>query len=273
MLYHDLYEVTDEPNEWGAWKISIELINKIKANDREAVNRFYTDNIDLIRKKATKFAARHSGTLKSLESSRWSVDDLVSQAYLDLPYFDYTSPYSLGKSLYYCFYRSEHGGYTVKKRVILGSLLLDEPKSLDNQTTFVNYIADPNSKTDFDKIDFVEPIDLEQTPDYNIGAKLIISWLKRFLSKNEYKVMFYTIFRNWTDKELSEMLNLKWNAVAVIRKRATRILSNNFSYFLEQFQCIKSPYYDKFQDVMPKSVERLKAFMQSFFIRKKATAI
>ena len=254
----DLWTMSDEN---GAWKISAELIDKIKANDREAVNRFYTDNIDLIRKKASRYSRMHSLYAKGFEASRWNVNDLMSQAYLDLPYFDYTSPYSLGRSLTLCFFRSETGGYNVKKNSILGELLLDKPLNPDLPFTYSNVVADPNSQADFDKIDFGEPIDC---PDYNIGAKLIKAWLKRFLSENEYKVMFYTIFRNWSNKELSKILNLKWNAVEVIRKRASRILSQNFSYFLEQLRNIQSPYYDKFQDIMPKRVENLKSAMRSF---------
>lgn len=76
------------PTNWH-WKITPEQIPKIKANDRDTINRVYFDNLSTFRAMAGKYC-RHTQLFDFFE-------DCIQQIYVDLPKYRYDD----AKALYW----------------------------------------------------------------------------------------------------------------------------------------------------------------------------
>lgn len=76
------------------WKITPEDTARIKAGDRETVNRVYFDNLSIFRKMAGKYCF-YAGSYDFYE-------DCIQQIYIDMTCYDYTN----AKSLYWSIRKS-----------------------------------------------------------------------------------------------------------------------------------------------------------------------
>ena len=96
-------------SDWRCWKITDEQAEQIRAKNVEAIDRFYFDNLHILRKMACKYAYKHPRSCDS-------VDDLLNTLYLDLFVFwraNGTPVYDgLGLTLfvYYSFRNAYYGG-------------------------------------------------------------------------------------------------------------------------------------------------------------------
>lgn len=81
------------------WKITPEQITKIKAGERETINRVYFDNLPTFERMARKYC-RHFFRLYEF------LGDCVNQIYVDMPDYDYNDALSLYFSIHASFARA-----------------------------------------------------------------------------------------------------------------------------------------------------------------------
>jgi len=112
------------------WRITLADIEKIKANDRETVNRVYFDNLEKFRKMALKycFKCRNYDFL----------GDCINQIYVDMTAYDYSSRLSLWWSIQASFRRASMA-------TAVPLLSLDKPLSDDTEATLYDLIAAPET--------------------------------------------------------------------------------------------------------------------------------
>ena len=113
------------PDKWH-WKITPEQIAKIKAGERETVNRVYMDNLDKFR----RIAWRYCDSIKRLDI----VLDCIQQIYIDLPVYDFTDT---GK-LYWSIRKSFRAAGMLTRRPCVS---LDAPLTYNGEITLADTIA------------------------------------------------------------------------------------------------------------------------------------
>ena len=122
------------PTNWH-WIITPEQIEKIKANDRDTINKVYFDNYDKFKRIAFN------------KCLKWHclqfIDDCIQQVYLDLPKYNFTDGRRLFNSICKSFHIAcGHNG--------IKAFSLDAPKggNNENKQTLFDYLAD-NVGADF----------------------------------------------------------------------------------------------------------------------------
>lgn len=93
-------------SDWRFWKITDEQAEQIRAKDVSAIDKFYFDNLDILRKFACKFKRKHPYICDT-------VDDLLNSVYLDLFVFwrAYGTPVTDGVGLTYFVFFSFRFSY------------------------------------------------------------------------------------------------------------------------------------------------------------------
>lgn len=84
------------PENWH-WKITPEDIEKIKANDRDTINRVYFDNLPKFAKVAGKYVHGKRAMRFSVDKS--IIEDIKQQFYIDLPTYNFTNALTLYSGL------------------------------------------------------------------------------------------------------------------------------------------------------------------------------
>ncbi len=112
------------------WRIMPADIEKIKANDRETINRVYFGNLEKFRRMALKFCfqCRNYDFL----------EDCINQIYIDMTEYDYSSRLSLWWSIQASFRRA-----SIVTR--FAPLSLDKPLSDDTEATLYDLIPAPET--------------------------------------------------------------------------------------------------------------------------------
>ena len=196
---------------------------------------------------------------------------MLQQAYVDLPYIDYRSAYTIGLSFYRIFDRVDVGGLTTSTEPrTLGLCFLDNPIDEEGNAHMLDFIAStagilPQSAED------TYLLTLEETTVQEYLSQHTIRDILRdaLTADNEYAVMMYEIFTNWTDYEISDFLHLsKWDTVEKIRNRAGRTLAGQYHKILDKLREINSPYYDRFWASLPRQEENKRAAMCAFSFRR-----
>lgn len=113
------------PTAWH-WKITPVQIDRIRANDRETINRVYMDNLPVFRRMAGKYC-RHIRQPEFFE-------DCIQQIYVDLPNYNFDNSMRLYWSIRHSFFRA-----SLCNRV--SCLSLDAPFSDDDSQTLADCIG------------------------------------------------------------------------------------------------------------------------------------
>lgn len=95
----------DESWGMGSWHVSPDQVDKIKAHDMPSMLQFMAENESLIH----YYAIRYENKKRNSEYG-YTVEDMISQLLLDLPYLKYDNAGTLKCSLYRSFYYSALGG-------------------------------------------------------------------------------------------------------------------------------------------------------------------
>lgn len=98
------------------WIYTSEQAKSIKSGDIDSRNKFYFDNYERIKILAKSFLSRGRAFSRSILCS---LDDLLQQVYLDLPFFCFDTPQAITFSLKRrCFYLCSFGGlsYFIENR-------------------------------------------------------------------------------------------------------------------------------------------------------------
>ena len=99
------------------WIVTVEQADAIAAGDREAANKFYSDNYNTLEKMAHKYAARKN---RALGYEAYSVCDMMTDLYIDLPHLNWQNIYKLVCDIQDAsFLWSVSGGYTMRKEQCL----------------------------------------------------------------------------------------------------------------------------------------------------------
>ena len=109
------------PENWH-WAITPDDVKKIKAVDRETINRVYFDNLFKFRSMAGKFCRDHRCR------SRW-YEDMVQQIYVDLPKYNYTNRRTFANGIIKSFW-SVFKGVSFGNCGSFETALSDDDKSL-----------------------------------------------------------------------------------------------------------------------------------------------
>lgn len=116
-------ENTKVDERWWKYKITDEQIEQIKAENGEAIRRFWEDNEELICSLIKK-ELRRSGSFVDI----W---DCISQVYCDLPKYEYTCSldisYGIFRSVRYCV-----SGYADRNKTVSLSLEFGEELTLED---------------------------------------------------------------------------------------------------------------------------------------------
>ncbi|MCI8459364.1 MAG: hypothetical protein HFE46_06850 [Clostridia bacterium] len=262
-------------NKYGRWAVTDEQAAKIAAKDAQAMAQFYNDNYKRIKSKAFRYLREHAPYYcmpsRGRAPHRYDIDDMLQQAYVDLPYIDYRSAYTIGLSFYRIFDRVDVGGLTTSTEPrTLGLCFLDNPIDEEGNAHMLDFIAStagilPQSAED------TYLLTLEETTVQEYLSQHTIRDILRdaLTADNEYAVMMYEIFTNWTDYEISDFLHLsKWDTVEKIRNRAGRTLAGQYHKILDKLREINSPYYDRFWASLPRQEENKRAAMCAFSFRR-----
>lgn len=111
----ELPEVVDR--DFRSWHVTREQADRIVAGDREAVNRFMTDNATFLLRMAFRYAKIKNRMLEAGgDPPRYFPDEMISQLYVDLPLMDWKTL----KGLYYSirlrsFAWCPFGGYAQRR--------------------------------------------------------------------------------------------------------------------------------------------------------------
>ncbi len=105
------------------WRITLADIEKIKANDRETVNRVYFDNLEKFRKMALKYCFKCC--------NYDFLEDCNNQIYVDMTEYDYSSRLSLWWDIQTSFRRASMA-------TRLPPLSLEAPLSEDGEKTLLD---------------------------------------------------------------------------------------------------------------------------------------
>lgn len=183
----------------GAWVFDEKTIIGIKNNDSDCINKFYFDNLDIIKRIAYRFRRKHFNTYLSLV---YSFDDLINQVYVDLPFYDYKSRISL----YFCivygsFLYISYGGYRYKNKMRIKDNCVTsyniENDSEKGKKQSINWLVD--------SINFTEGIDdflirLEEKKD---NDTTILEYLKSTIKNPiDFNYMYCKLF---TDLPLASL--------------------------------------------------------------------
>lgn len=95
------------------YKLDSKTLDGILKNDREAINRFYFDNLEQLQKHAYKYAARKVWN----DRHDYEADDLLTQIYIDIPLFNFKSDYDIFFSIKNSMWASIVGGLANLKKM------------------------------------------------------------------------------------------------------------------------------------------------------------
>lgn len=124
----------ETPDKWH-WKITPEQIAKIKAGERETINRVYMDNLDKFR----AMAGRYCRDINRLDI----VQDCVQQIYIDLPAYDFTN----SGRLYWSIRNSFRAAGMLTRRPCVS---LETPLTEDGEVTLADTIE---GESGFERMD------------------------------------------------------------------------------------------------------------------------
>ena len=227
---------------WGYWQITDEQAAAIVKGDRNARDKFYMDNLKLIRGMAVNFCAKRNSWCKYRYIAELSADDLVQQVYLDIPYLSFDngrrlSYYMVARSFRYAYY----GGF---------SYLREQGQNFRPPTLL--FLLDHLTKNDEDDgkpmLDFLasspsaaEEYDALRRIDYTPEIKTMLA---RFLSPKECVFMSYFI-EGYDYTTILEKMNIKQGGA--LRVSAIDKLKVRFQEVLKILAaagCIVSGYPD-----------------------------
>ena len=171
----------------GPWKFTEEQIIKIKQFDSESINKFYFDNLELVKSIIRKYIYLH-GWQKYI-----TFDDCIQQFYIDIPLYNYSSR----KILYNCIIFGtikycDCGGYFRRNRKIIQCLSLDGVLYEDNDNDFYNFIGIEH--------DFYEA---EHYSSFIEKGREIIKFLETTIKNpKDLNLMFCTLFTDLKQKDI-----------------------------------------------------------------------
>lgn len=264
-------------SDWKGWKITDEQATQIRSGNREAINKFYFDNLNRLRSMACNYLYKHK--LNKL----FKLDDLINSLYLDLSVFKQANgkPVTCGYDLSYFVYSSfafaKYGGllylFENNQKILNGNAdcykpylySLDRPLSRSNATrhhddendsNLFNLLLCEKSQEDFDNIekeDLTEDLkelvrDLLSKKEFECFCHFIegYSWLEishrmGYKSSNNLHAVYTTLRKNYL----------------VILKRLDKLGVNVYSYLG------KTPYVARTDKIYKLSEERRAAGRRS----------
>ena len=97
---------SDFEKQWQGWKITPEQIEKIKQNDREAIDKFYFDNYSRFSLMAKGYAIKR----QNMGLGQFCAEDMLQNLYIDLPVLNYDTSGKFVSSAFNSFYWVLFGG-------------------------------------------------------------------------------------------------------------------------------------------------------------------
>ena len=152
----------------GSWVFTEEQIKNIKNFSAEDISKFYNDNYEILLGMAKKFIKKQ----KRMGMHNYDIQDLIQQVWVDIPYYSYTTRFSLYASIVDgTFKYINYGGMKAKRSVIqeyqLASLSIGDENDND---LLLDYIESYEEKA----FDFENPIEDREEKD-----KKIIEYLEK----------------------------------------------------------------------------------------------
>lgn len=181
----------------GNWIFDVDEIKQILNKDIDAINKFFNDNLKIIKAMASKYVYQQKIVNKAFI---YDVDDLVQQIYVDLPFYQYDTR----THFYFCIRKSfkllPFGGYTASEKNI------EIEKSIfsyDAEIVGENSDISTTERLDYlsSSDDFVEQ--LLDEDDREKKDKMICQYLEKTIkNKRDLNAMFCKLF---TDLPASEI--------------------------------------------------------------------
>lgn len=175
------------------WKFENEQIYKIKDKDKNAVSKFFQDNYNNfydIAKKMHYF------------NKRISIDDIIVQFFIDLPYFRYDRESNLLLDLKKSFEALKYGGILCKTLQVYfeNSKCNISIDSYDQNETNTSHLLDYFCVTEpLEETFFVEDEKIKQEKE-----KRILKYLENtFKNKKQLNYLYCRIFTNLSKKEIT----------------------------------------------------------------------
>lgn len=135
------------------WKITEEQITSIKNKEIEAINNFYFDNEERLRKCAMRYASERNFYKKGVYCD---IEDLMQQLYVDIPYLDYSTGRDLSFSIFrYSFYFCDKGGYAYLKETNSKYLFYDYSSGYDSTYLIVDAPANNGEESEIYLLDYI----------------------------------------------------------------------------------------------------------------------
>lgn len=246
--------MVDNSFGYGSWKITEEQAEQIKTNCIEAMTLFMSENDTLI-----KFYARKYYSSKCSSSVLYSVEDMISTLFLDLPYLDYSNAGMIKNSVYRSFYYSAYGGIGFLKQNHRAGF---EANNYSSSYCTPLYLIDDDG-------------DLYCVADKYTGLseEESLSFLYESLSVSDIKEFFkplmsprvYEFFENAMDgygtRENLRKLGLKVSATGYLT-RTREAVALNYDKFLDFLSAHSSDYLEHFRELattfVPEVLERKK---------------
>lgn len=175
----------------GPWKFTEEQIIKIKQFDSESINKFYFDNLELVKSMAFKFMRQHPKT------ANFSFEDCVQQFYVDIPFYNYSTRHYLYKNIIYgSFLHSSCGGILNRKKLFVCLSLDCDYEVLDDVLQLKDIIPD-------EKVNLLDDTYLCKE-DRERNDNLIIEFLEKVVkNKKQINYMYCYLFTDLKEKDVN----------------------------------------------------------------------
>lgn len=223
----------------SGWIITEQQAKDIKANDINAINNFFNDNIKLLKHYLYKYYYNSPLCDNAL------LIEVINQMYCDLPYLDYSSCPSFISSLKHSFFFFQYGGYSYLREnnnKVIGHTKLSKPRVdyilystvNDSDTYLIDFIADKSEL-------YVYP-----SNDFDLHKKLVLRALEPYfighsrLSKNTKLVISY-IMDGYSHNEISKILNCSCTLV-------NNVVNNLIENYIEVVDLLVNAGFSSFRD-------------------------
>lgn len=173
----------------GFWVFTEDQIHKIKMHNRLAINKFFEDNYELIKKMAYKFKRNQ---INIYQDYSFDIQELINQVYVDLPYYNFESRANLFNSITKgSFLCVNDGGYLFRAKFLKQSKILRYDATFED-TKNTSHFLDLLATTQTLEETYFESLEDRETKD-----KKIIEFLEKTMKdKKQLNIMFCQLFTN-----------------------------------------------------------------------------
>lgn len=247
-------------NIWKRWQTNETELQKIKAWDKKAMLKFYTDNKNQIGRMAINYTFKKRYIYKDF---RYEYYDVMQQIFIDLPLMDWKTPKDFVYALYRSMLLTPFGGlinksqgnsfnYHIMRNIEIDSCIKDKDGETTKMQLLDSLVFIPSAENEYLSDTFEEREKKDE--------KLCVYLEQTMRNKKELNIMFCRLFTNLKNNEIRGM-NMPYikNLRAKLLKDSDRLLQ-----LIKTCDIDTLKYENVLDDVIYESIEKPKEYQKKY---------